>query len=182
MLRRVTFAEQDAVMAELMGRYRVSQLSMDQTGMGEKPVEDAKRRYPGRVEGVIFTPQAKPAVASLGKAGFEDRRVRIPAGDLALRGDLHKPKKVVGPTGIPRLIAESDSAGHADRFWAAMLGLAAADPGEYPETRNFHTKRPLRRQLEDDAAKANASTRILTLIPVPVERMDWIGGEERRGG
>jgi phage FluMu gp28-like protein len=131
-LKRATFAEQDAVMAELMGRYRVSRLSMDQTGMGEKPVEDAKRRYPGRVEGVIFTPQAKLAVAILGKAAFEDRRVRIPAGDLALRGDLHKPKKVVGPTGIPRLIAERDGAGHADRFWAAMLGIAAADPGKYP--------------------------------------------------
>ena len=131
-LRHKTFAEQDAVMAELMGRYRVSRLSMDQTGMGEKPVEDAKRRYSGRVEGVIFTPQAKLAVAILGKAAFEDRRVRIPAGDLVLRGDLHKPKKTVGPTGIPRIIAESDSSGHADRFWAAMLGIAAADPGKYP--------------------------------------------------
>jgi len=132
-LKRATFAEQDAVMAELMGRYRVSRLSMDQTGMGEKPVEDAKRRYPGRVEGVQFTPPAKLAVAILGKAAFEDRRVRIPAGDLALRGDLHKTKKVVGPTGIPHLSAESDSSGHADRFWAAMLGVAAADPGKYPE-------------------------------------------------
>src|ERR1035437_8775691 len=131
-LRHKTFAEQDAVMAELMGRYRVSRLSMDQTGMGEKPVEDAKRRYSGRVEGVVFTPQAKLAVAILGKAAFEDRRVRIPAGDLVLRGDLHKPKKTVGPTGIPRIIAESDSSGHANRFWAAMLGIAAADPGKYP--------------------------------------------------
>ncbi len=132
-LKRATFAEQDAVMAELMQRYRVSRLSMDQTGMGEKPVEDAKRRYPGRVEGVLFTPPAKLAVAILGKAAIEDRRVRIPAGDLALRGDLHKTKKVVGPTGIPHLSAESDAAGHADRFWAAMLGVAAADPGKHPE-------------------------------------------------
>ena len=132
-LRHATFAEQDAVMAELMGHYRVSRLAMDQTGMGEKPVEDAKRRYPGRVEGVIFTPQAKLAVAILGKAAFEDRRVRIPAGNLALRGDLHKTKKTVGPTGIPRLSAESDGAGHADRFWAAMLGVAGADTPKYPE-------------------------------------------------
>jgi phage FluMu gp28-like protein len=132
-LKRATFAEQDAVMAELMQRYRVARLSMDQTGMGEKPVEDAKRRYVGRVEGVLFTPPAKLAVATLGKAAFEERKVRIPAGDSILRADLHKPKKVVGPTGIPRLIAESDSAGHADRFWAAMLGIAAAAPSKYPE-------------------------------------------------
>jgi phage FluMu gp28-like protein len=136
-LRRATFAEQDATMAELMRRYRVARLSMDQTGMGEKPVEDARRRYPGRVEGVLFTPQAKLAVATIGKAAFEDRRVRIPAGDLILRADLHKPKKVVGPTGMPRLVAESDLAGHADRFWALMLAVAAADPGKYPEPEIF---------------------------------------------
>jgi phage FluMu gp28-like protein len=136
-LRRATFAEQDAVVAELMQRYRVSRLSMDQTGMGEKPVEDARRRYPGKVEGVLFTPQTKLAVATIGKAAFEERKVRVPAGDLLLRADLHKPKKVVGATGIPRLVADSDVGGHADRFWAVMLGIAAADPGKYPPPEIF---------------------------------------------
>jgi len=136
-LRHATFAEQDAVMAELMQRYRVSRLSMDQTGMGEKPVEDARRCYPGKVEGVLFTPQAKLAVATIGKAAFEERKVRIPAGDPILRADLHKPKKVVGATGVPRLVAESDLGGHADRFWAVMLAIAAADPGKYPPPEIF---------------------------------------------
>jgi phage FluMu gp28-like protein len=132
-LRRESFAAQDAEIARIMNTYRVARLAMDQTGMGEKPVEDAKRRHPGRGEGVLFGPASKLALATVGKAAFEDRKVRIPAGDPVMRADLHKLKKVTGPTGIPRFVAESDSAGHADRAWAAFLGIAAADPGKYPE-------------------------------------------------
>lgn len=125
--RRITFAEQDAIMDDLFDRYDVVRLAMDQTGMGEKPVEDAKRRYgAARVDGVLFTAAAKLALATEGKQRFEDRTIRIPMGDVALRADLHKPKKVTGPTGIPRFVAESDGAGHADRFWAVMLAAAAA--------------------------------------------------------
>jgi len=132
-LRRSTFAEHDAEMDRIFSQYKIARAGMDQTGMGEKPVEDAKRRYPGRVEGVIFTAPSKLALATVGKAAFEDRKVRIPAGDLALRADLHKLKKITGPTGIPRFIAERDGDGHADRTWAAFLGIAAGDTGKYPE-------------------------------------------------
>jgi phage FluMu gp28-like protein len=136
-LGRASFAEHDAAIAEIMNRYRVARLVMDQTGMGEKPVEDARRRYPGRVEGVLFSAASKLALASAGKAAFENRKVRIPEGDVKLRADLHKLKKVVGPTGIPRFVAESDRAGHADRAWAAFMGIAAADPGKHPEPAIF---------------------------------------------
>jgi phage FluMu gp28-like protein len=129
-LRRASFAEQDAAMDDLFQRYKVARLAMDQTGMGEKPVEDAKRRYgASRVEGVLFTGPAKLALATAGKQAFEDRKTRIPEGDMVLRADLHKLKKIVGPTGIPRFVAESDGAGHADRTWAAFLGIAAAETG-----------------------------------------------------
>jgi hypothetical protein len=66
---------------------------------------------------------------------------------MILRTDLHKPKKVVGPTGVARLVAESDLAGHADRFWALMLAVAAADPGKYPEPDIFFGNDD---DLEDD--------------------------------
>jgi phage FluMu gp28-like protein len=136
-LRRASFAEQDAVLDEIMRRYRVSRLWMDQTGMGEKPVEDAKRRYgASRVEGLLFTNAAKLDIATAGKSRLEDRKLRIPAGDMHLRADLHKPKRVVGPTGIARFIAEDDGEGHADRFWALMLACGAAQvaPVEYSYT------------------------------------------------
>jgi phage FluMu gp28-like protein len=125
--RRISFAEQDALLAEAFARYRVIRCCMDQTGMGEKPVQDAQRRHGiSRVEGVLFTGPNKLVLATLGKEQFEDRKCRIPLGDAVLRADLHKLKKIQGPTGSPRFVAESDSAGHADRAWAKFLAANAA--------------------------------------------------------
>ena len=136
-LKRKLFAEQDVVLDEIMKKYRVARLFMDQTGMGEKPVEDAIHRYgASRVEGVLFTAANKLNMATAGKARFEDRKIRIPEGDMELRADLHKPKRILGPTGMARFIADDDEAGHADRFWAAMLACQAAQvgPREYAYT------------------------------------------------
>lgn len=128
--KRISFAQQDALLAEVFQRYRVMRCCMDQTGMGEKPVEDAQRAHgTTRVEGVLFTSANKLTLATIGKEAFEDRRIRIPAGDAALRTDLHKLKKETSPTGAPRFVAESDSAGHADRTWACFLALNAAHSG-----------------------------------------------------
>ena len=125
-LKRASFAEHDATMDSLFEKYLVARLCMDQTGMGEKPVEDAKRRYGSRAEGVLFTGPNKLVMATQGKEAFEDRKIRIPAGDPALRADLHKLQKVASATGAPRFVAESDSAGHADRTWACFLAIHAA--------------------------------------------------------
>ncbi len=125
--RRASFFVQDQLLAEVMHRYHVVRVRMDQTGMGEKPVEDAKR-YHGqdRVEGVLFSPASKLDMATVLKERFQERRARIPAGDVALRADLHAVKSQVGLTGIRRLIADGDTDGHADRFWAGALGASAA--------------------------------------------------------
>jgi len=132
-LRRAKFAEQDAVMDELFQRYRVVRLAMDQTGMGEKPVEDAKLRYgEHRVDGVLFTGPNKHLLATVGKSAFEDRKLRIPMGDKELRADLHKLKQVLSPTGAPRFVAESDGAGHADRAWSCFLAAYAASGDVVP--------------------------------------------------
>ncbi len=127
-LRGASFAAQDAEIARLMARYQVERLVMDQTGMGEKPVEDAQGRYGYRVEGVVFTPNTRLNIATLAKQRFEDRKVRIPAGNPAIRADLHKLKRVMGETGNPRLVADRDGDGDADRTWAAFLGLAGGAP------------------------------------------------------
>lgn len=128
--KRISFAEQDQLLDDVFRRYRVARCCMDQTGMGEKPVQDAKLRHGSlRVEGVLFTGPNKLTLATLGKEAFEDRRLRIPMGDTALRADLHKLQKTTGPTGQPRFVAESDSSGHADRTWACFMAMnAAANP------------------------------------------------------
>jgi len=139
--KRISFAEQDALLDDVFRRYHVARACMDQTGMGEKPVEDAKRRHgESRVEGVLFTGPNKLTLATTGKDAFEDRRLRIPEGSNELRADLHKLKKTVGPTGTPRFLADSDSNGHADRTWACFLALNAADNG--PEVFGYHRIQP----------------------------------------
>lgn len=150
-LKGASFSEQEDRLHELMVRYNPVRLVMDQTGMGEKPVEDAQRRYGQmRVEGVIMTPARQLDMATNAKQLFEDRRVRIPEGNTALRSDLHKLKKTVGPTGHPRLVADRDSAGHADRTWAAFMGLAGAAGG--PVEFGYEPAPKLRRRVDDAAA------------------------------
>jgi phage FluMu gp28-like protein len=128
-----SFAQRDGVIDRLFKQYRVVGAALDQTGMGEPVVEGVKNRHGSmRVHGVQFTAAAKMEMAVLAKQAFEDRKVRIPEGNLALRHDLHKLKRVLGPTGIPRFIADSDSDGHADRAWSAFLGITVADAGESP--------------------------------------------------
>ena len=127
--RRISFAEQDELLDEVFARYRVVRCAMDQTGMGEKPVEDARRRHGSlRVEGVLFTGPTKMLLATEGKEAFEDRKIRIPQGDVALRADLHSLKKVTGPTGTPRFVVDQESGphSHADRAWACFLAVHAA--------------------------------------------------------
>ena len=132
-MRGATFAEQDAAMDGLMRRYpRTRRVAMDQTGMGEKPVEDAKRRYGEYlVEGVLFTAARRLDLAHSLRERIEDRQLRLPAGNRALRTDLHGVKRVAGPTGAPRLVVQSDDGAdsHSDRFWAGAMATAAADAG-----------------------------------------------------
>lgn len=125
-LRNKTFAEQDFVLDELVKKYKVARVCMDQTGMGEKPVEDAQRRYGSIVEGVQFTLDTKQYLANIAKSTFEDRKIRIPMGDNVLRSALHKIKRVDSATGKPRFVADRDSNGHADDAWATFLMISAA--------------------------------------------------------
>jgi phage FluMu gp28-like protein len=126
--RRISFAEQDALLDDVFARYQVLRCCMDQTGMGEKPVEDAKRRHGElRVEGVLFTAANKLQLATRGKQAFEDRKVRNPMGREELRADFHKLRKDTSATGAPRFVADADATGHADRTWARFLAINASD-------------------------------------------------------
>jgi phage FluMu gp28-like protein len=124
--RRIKFAQQDALLDDAMKRYRVMRLCMDQTGMGEKPVEDAQRRYGEHmVEGVLMTGPMKLHLATIGKQGFEDRKDRIPMGDRDTRSDLHSLKRIILPSGAHRFDADRSENGHADRAWAKFLSRYA---------------------------------------------------------
>jgi phage FluMu gp28-like protein len=76
------------------------------------------------VEQVQFTGPVKLDLGMPLLQAFQDRAVRIPA-DAAIREDLHKIRRTVTAANNVRLEAESDEAGHADRFWALALAVHA---------------------------------------------------------
>ncbi|MFQ5776310.1 MAG: terminase large subunit domain-containing protein, partial [Kiloniellaceae bacterium] len=126
-LKNASFATQDAALARVFAGYDVMRCCMDQTGIGEKPVEDAKRNHGAyRVEGVLFTGPAKQHLATIIRQSYEDRKVRTPE-DRAVREAHHAVRKVTTAAGNPRFDAERTEAGHADEFWAHALALHAAE-------------------------------------------------------
>lgn len=125
-LKRVPLREQLAELNRIMKQYHVVAGNLDQTGMGEKMVEDAQAEHGKCIAGTLFNLSTKLKMATIGKTAFEDRKIRIPQGNSYLREDLHKLKKIIGTNGTPRFTAESDSNGHADRTWACFLALTAA--------------------------------------------------------
>ena len=152
-LHATSFAAQLAELDRVMRQYRVIRAAIDQTGLGEMPVEDARRRHGSyRVEGVLFTPARKLDLAVALKGRMEDRRIRIPPGQ-AIVDDLRLVRAEVGPAGIPRLIAERQAGSHADRFWALALACAAAED-QAPAYAGFQSlpRRPARADFDDDAA------------------------------
>ncbi|MEQ8585145.1 MAG: terminase family protein [Thalassobaculaceae bacterium] len=132
-MKNASFAAQDAELDRLVDAYAFRRGCADQTGIGEKPVEDAQTRHGRyRVEGVQFTGPVKQHLATTGKRIFEDKRVRIPQ-DRAIRASHHAVRKVTTAAGNPRFDADRNETGHADEFWAHMLALhAAEDVGQPP--------------------------------------------------
>ena len=138
----------------------MTRLGLDDTPKVEWPegvsVEDAQRKYgTSRVEGVLFSAANKLGMATVLKERFQDRRMRIPAGDVVLRADLHAIKSQVGVTGQRRLIADGETDGHADRFWAGALAATAAELGvaeyDYRPVRSGNGGKGWFAQDEDDA-------------------------------
>jgi phage FluMu gp28-like protein len=122
-----SFAEQDFELDRIFASYQVRRACIDQTGIGEKPVEDAKSRHGTyRIEGVIFTSATKQELATTGKKSFEDRLVRIPK-DKAIQESHHSVRKVMTSAGNPRFDADRSEVGHADEYWAHMLAIHAAE-------------------------------------------------------
>ena len=135
-MRNIPFADQHDLIDELVSRYRPVRVAIDQTGMGEEFVEIEQRKHGEyRVEGVLMTGPQRLDVATALLECAQDRKLRIPKDD-DVRRDLHAVRAETGLTGGPRLIADRDTDGHADRFWALSLAVAAAagPPPEYSYT------------------------------------------------
>lgn len=128
-LHKTPFPQQTEVIVDLMQQLRPVRTCVDYTGMGGPICEQLQKRFgSAAVEGVTFTHLVKQDLATRVRRLFEDRRVRVPI-DAAIRSDLHSIKKTVTAAGNIRFDAERTKDGHADRFWALALALAAGDQG-----------------------------------------------------
>lgn len=139
-MEKASFRDQDDEFDRLMKNYRVSRALIDQTGMGEKVVEDAQMRHGEyRVKGVLFTANSKLEMATALKKRFEDRTIRLP-DDPAVRADFKSVKKSKGTGDRILLNSDGETDGHADRFWAAALAALGAEVPYQPY--DYHPIRP----------------------------------------
>ena len=108
-----------------LGAYRVAAMRIDQTGMGEKVVEDAQGLFGAtRCQGVLFTGPNRLDLATQLRDRFEAGTIRIPP-DPAIRTDFRALKRA-GRDG-KALIEQGDV--HPDMFWAAGLACDGARNG-----------------------------------------------------
>lgn len=118
--------QQERVLAGILRSVKLVRCCIDKTGLGLGLFEHTEETFGEHlIEGIDFTPGNKTALATDIKRAFEDRGVRIPAGDDVLREDLHRVRKIVTSTDQVRFDATRDEDGHADRFWACALALHA---------------------------------------------------------
>ena len=124
------FAEQRAEVRRMKKQYRAIRLGIDQTGMGEHLFEDLQDDHGQHlVEGFLFTAPVRLALATSLLTHCEDAKIRIP-DDEDTEADLRSVKRQGGTTGPPRLVSdESQTDGHADRFWSLAIGCHVSEQG-----------------------------------------------------
>jgi phage FluMu gp28-like protein len=131
-LEKTPFSSQLDAAAELIRTLRVTRVCIDATGIGAMMAEQLQQRFGAyTVEQVNFTNAVKLDLGMPLLQAFQDRQIRIPT-DAVIREDLHKTRKTTTAAGNVRLEADSDDAGHADRFWALALAVHAAKESTSP--------------------------------------------------
>ena len=126
-LANVPFALQFDQLCELMQLRRLRRCSIDSGGLGMQLAEDLATTFgEHRVECVTFTVGGKSALAVGLRIAVECRRIRIPVDPVIVR-DWHSIERAVSEGGHFRLTASRWKEGHADRFWAAALGVHASE-------------------------------------------------------
>lgn len=121
------FAEQENTLVELLRHASVRRCCIDATGLSMQLAENLTARFGGhRVEGLSFTPALKAQLAGRLRVCAERGLLRIPVDDAIAR-DWHSVSRIATAGGHIRYDADRSRDGHADRFWAAALGLHAAE-------------------------------------------------------
>lgn len=120
-----SWESRDRKLDEMTGAAGVKLVVIDQTGLGDKYVEDAKKRRNGhKVRGVIFNNGSKEELASNLARALEAGKIIIPSHDL-LKSHMAAIEKGYTKTGLVCYSADRTDSGHADLFWALAMAYHA---------------------------------------------------------
>ena len=132
------FAAQEEILYRILQRRNLIRCAIDATGIGDQFAERAREAFgEHRVESVKFTSDSKNDMATGLRVNMEGATARIPI-DQDIRNDFSSIERQVLPGGSIRYAADRGSGGtpgHADRFWAAALGVRAASQKAYVQPR-----------------------------------------------
>lgn len=122
---KMKYTMQEDALNQLMSNPAVKRECIDKGLIGGMLAERQEDKWGYRAEGIQLSNPMQNELAMPMLRAMEDRRLRIPA-EAETRESLHKVRKIVAGN-LVRFVAPHDDAGHADEFWAAALGLHAAD-------------------------------------------------------
>lgn len=143
-LHDAPFTDQEAAIARLLDFRAVRRACIDATGMGLHLVERLSAKYgEDRVEKVVFSAPLKEELAGRLRVHAERGLLSIPVDD-AITEDWHSLSRIVTASGGVRFDAARSEGSHADRFWAAALGIHAAANVEAVGPVEYMTASPLR--------------------------------------
>jgi phage FluMu gp28-like protein len=136
-MRNTPFGEQEARLDRILRHRGVRRCCIDGTGLGMQLAETLATRFgEDRIERMTFTPALKSELAGRLRVFAERGHLRIPV-DEEVVNDWHSIEQMVTTGGHVRFDADRSAGGHADRFWAAALGIHAA--GRSPGLPDFQT-------------------------------------------
>ena len=132
--KRTDDALLDGLVGKAFGFHRARRLCADSTGLGSMPATRFQQRHGEKFEPVDFTLKSKEELATGLYSALAEEELRLPSSlsmggedEAALmREDIAAIKRVVSQAGNVKYEAPRTEGGHADRAWALMLALRAA--------------------------------------------------------
>lgn len=114
----------------------IHKILIDQTGVGETFVEEAKSSLPN-AEGVVLSAPQKTDIMNYLKLMMQQKRVLIPY-QLELANELNVERFELAKSG--QILFSHPAGTHDDRLWAVALAVYATREPPFPQLKYPHTK------------------------------------------
>lgn len=114
----------------------IHEILMDQTGVGESVVEEAKKSVPN-VEGIVLSVPVKQDIMNFLKMMMQQKRLLIPY-QLELANGLNIERFQLTKAG--QIQYSHPDGTHDDRLWAVALAVYATREPPFPQLTHPHTK------------------------------------------